>query len=135
MLPLVIASSKYQGILHPDAASSQMEPSIDEGFSEVESFCIGMEDIGGSTFCKVVSHVLECLKQELIELITLERIILNGQTIGALEGSLVFYSEKKISSVTADGCKAELASRGDNIYEVQLSSRAGEKQSVKLSYE
>lgn len=73
------------------------------------------------------------------EIDSLERdergITVNLNAIGALEGSLVFYSEKKISSVTADGCSAELVSRGDNIYEVKLSSRAGEKQSVKLSYE
>ena len=58
-------------------------------------------------------------------------LVLQLRPLGANEGSLYFCSKKKIVSVSADGCTADLYQNGE-IYEVRLSERCGTGQTVTL---
>ena len=66
-----------------------MEACINKGLAEVEPFSICMEYIGSAALFKMHSHVLECRKQELIEVVALNRIVLDRKSVGAFKGDSV----------------------------------------------
>ena len=82
MLPLIIRASQHQGILHPDTAPGKVESCVNKGSAEIQPLGVCVEHIGGTAFFQDSRHILHCRQEELIELFTLDGIVLNGKTIG-----------------------------------------------------
>ena len=53
MLPLIIRAAQHQRILHPDTASGEVEPGVDESPAEVQAFRVRVEDVGRAAFLEV----------------------------------------------------------------------------------
>ena len=66
-----------------------MESGINEGLSEVEPFSVRVEHISGTAFFQNIGHCLKRCQKELVELVALHGIVLDGKTAGTLEGNAV----------------------------------------------
>ena len=89
VLPLVIRASQHQGVLHPDTHARQMESGINERLSEVQPLSVRMEHIGRAAFLQMLRHALESGEEEVIKLLILHGIILDGQAAGTFEGDAI----------------------------------------------
>ena len=78
VLPLVIATPQHHRVLYPDATAGQVEARLRKSATEVQALSVCVEHICRPAFFEVRGHLHERGKQELVELVPLHRVILDG---------------------------------------------------------
>ena len=90
VLPLIWGASEDEGVFDPDATSGEIEACVLEGAAEVQSFGVGVENIGARTFLTNPDHARKRGEQEVIELIAIHLVILDRQARAGFKGDIVW---------------------------------------------
>ena len=77
MLPLIRRATENKRLLLPNTRSGKVKSRVSKRPAEVKSLCICVENIDACVICHSFLHAGESVKQELIELLTFEIVVLD----------------------------------------------------------
>ncbi|CRH94653.1 Uncharacterised protein [Chlamydia trachomatis] len=124
MLPLIRGAAQDEGIFDPDATPRKIESGLCEGATEVQAFSVGMEDIGGRAFLTHAYHVGERCEEEVVELLAIHFVVLDGQAVGGFEGDVIWrIGQHKIRALPIHQCGDVVGAGGVAAHEAVAADR------------